>query len=534
VKKVLRVNQILCKPEHSKKDLEQAIRKALKISDKTVIDYEIVKKSIDSRKKPDIFYVYNINIHNKPKDFNIHKAKNAAFTEDITYTFPHRAMHAVKQEERPVIIGFGPAGMFAALKLAEAGFRPIVFERGECVTERKKTVQHFWDTEMLDEESNVQFGEGGAGTFSDGKLNTAIKDASGRIKEILKTFVLFGAPEEILYLNKPHIGTDILENVVMGIRKHIISLGGEIYFNSKLLSLKTEGSVLKEICIKDTKSGKMQEHFCSSLCLAIGHSARDTLKMLKRCGCEMMPKAFAVGVRIEHPQQLINENAYGSCAYKLPAADYKLTYQTKSKRGVYSFCMCPGGYVVNASSEKGAVAVNGMSYSDRGSTNANSALIVTVTPNDYGYGIFDGILLQQQMEKLAYRYGKGKIPIQLLGDFRENRMSTGTGIVRPCMKGRYTMADLNVILPSYVSDSLKEAISAFDKKIKGFAMEEAVLSGVESRTSSPVRLLRSEQGCASIKGVYPCGEGAGYAGGIISAAVDGIKVAEKIAQFTRI
>lgn len=545
MKKVLRLSPISCKINHTKQDLEKAIRKALKCSDKVFIDYGIAKQSIDARHKPDIYYVYSINIYNydmllNTKNFNI---KNAVYTEIVDYVFPYATQHkqshtsqnilissSIHEKGRPVIIGFGPAGMYAALMLAKAGLQPIVYERGEAVADRKKEVQHFWDTGILNEDSNVQFGEGGAGTFSDGKLNTGIKDASGRIQEVLKIFVQFGAPEEILYQNKPHIGTDVLECIVARIRNKIIELGGEVYFNSKLSGLIVKKGVLNGIYIQDTKTQQVKEQDCSQVCLAIGHSARDTLEILNNAGCAMIPKSFAVGVRIEHPQSFINYNAYGDCVYKLPAADYKLTYQTKSGRGVYSFCMCPGGYVVNASSEQGGIAVNGMSYSGRNSANANSALIVTVTPDDFGTNPLDGVFLQRQMEQLAYQYGQGNIPIQLLEDFRENRVSTGIGSVVPCVKGHYTMSNINPILPKFVSDSLKEAIEYYDTKIKGFNMNEAVLSGVESRTSSPVKWIRDEHGMANIKGLYPCGEGAGYAGGIISAAVDGIKTAEKMAQ----
>lgn len=495
--------------------------------------------------------IYNYDRLFSTKNFNINKSqkgvlcsiKNAVYTEIIDYIFPYTTQNnqshasqnilmssSIHEKERPVIIGFGPAGMYAALMLAKAGLKPIVYERGEAVAERKKAVQQFWNTGILDEDSNVQFGEGGAGTFSDGKLNTGIKDTSGRIREILKIFVQFGASEEILYQNKPHIGTDVLERIVAGIRNKIIEFGGDVYFNSKLSGLIVKKGVLHGIYIQDTKTQQVREQSCSRVCLAIGHSARDTLEMLNNAGCAMNPKSFAVGVRIEHPQSFINYNAYGNCVYKLPAADYKLTYQTKSGRGVYSFCMCPGGYVVNASSEQGGTAVNGMSYSGRNSANANSALIVTVTPNDFGANPLDGVFFQRQMEQLAYQYGQKNIPIQLLGDFKENRVSTGIGLVVPCIKGSYTMSNLNPILPKFVSDSLKEAIEYYDTKIKGFNMNDAILSGIESRTSSPVKWIRDEHGMSTIKGLYPCGEGAGYAGGIISAAVDGIKTAEKMAQ----
>ena len=449
----------------------------------------------------------------------------------------------ISEEERPVIIGFGPAGIFAALNLSRMGLRPIVYERGLEISKRQEKVNSFWSGEKLDLNCNVQFGEGGAGTFSDGKLNSSIHESTGRISYVLNTFVEHGANPEILYVNKPHIGTDVLAKVIVSIREEIKANGGEIHFASKLeaINLKANPSGEKEIDsleIKDLTTGKIFTKTARKVILAIGHSARDTFEMLDKLGIMMTAKPFAVGVRVEHKQELINRNAYGAALdnpnYKLPTADYKVTYKTHAsgeERGVYSFCMCPGGYVVNASSEEGELAVNGMSYSSRAGENANSAIIVTVTPKDFGENVLDGMKFQRKLEAAAYREGEGKIPVQTFGDFDKGVKSTSLGKVMPNTKGDYKLSNLREVLPEFITSSLTEGIHGFDKFIKGYDNEETLLLGVESRTSSPVKILRNDDYYSiNIKGLIPCGEGAGYAGGITSAAVDGMKACEAIAK----
>ena len=401
----------------------------------------------------------------------------------------------------------------------------MIIERGEDVENRLKTVEKFWETGELKKESNVQFGEGGAGTFSDGKLNTLVKDTKGRNQKVLKIFVKFGAPEEILYQQKPHLGTDMLIGIVKNMRNYIKNAGGEFCFSSKMTDIQIENGKVSAITVNDTEKVKTD-----CLVLAIGHSARDTFTLLKDKNLPMEAKAFAVGLRAEHPQTLINLYQYGqeSSPY-LGAASYKLTHKCKNNRGVYSFCMCPGGFVVNASSEEKRLAVNGMSYQNRGSANANSALIVTVTPEDFpGTDVLRGMDFQRRLEEKAYALGKGSIPLQLYGDFTENKTSEAFGSVLPCMKGKYTFANLRELLPEELNAALIEGIEAFEKIIPGFSRKDAVLSGIESRTSSPIRILRNEAFESAICGIYPCGEGAGYAGGITSAAMDGLKVGEAI------
>ncbi len=533
---MIRINQI--KINVSEKNINEKLKfkagELLKIKKEAIVKIEIVKRSIDARHKPQIMYVYSVNVfvENENKIKKSVFSNNIFITKEEKYTAP--PMGNIPLSKRPVIAGMGPAGLFCGYFLARSGYKPLIIERGECVRDREKRVGTFFETGILDTESNVQFGEGGAGTFSDGKLNTMVKDKGGRNKEVLKTFAAFGAKEEILYVNKPHIGTDILCRIVENMRNEIIRLGGEVRFNTKLTKIRESGGKINaiEVCEYDRIKGKERLYTidCSVLVLALGHSARDTFEMLLKSGIHMEPKAFAVGVRIEHPQEMINMNMYGVSSHEiLEAADYKVTYSSKSGRGVYSFCMCPGGYVVNASSEKGRLAVNGMSYSKRDGENANSAIIVTVTPEDYGgRSPLSGMNFQRKLEENAYREGKGKVPVQTFGDFENNIPTLEFGDIKPMIKGDYTPANIRNIFPEYISSSIIEGIHGFAGQIQGFDRKDAVLSGVESRTSSPVRILRDESFCAGIGGIYPCGEGAGYAGGITSAAMDGIRIAEAI------
>ena len=409
--------------------------------------------------------------------------------------------------------------------LAEDGYKPILIERGEPIEDRVNTVNLFWEKGILNEESNVAFGEGGAGTFSDGKLNTLVNDKDNRIKKVFSTFVECGAPEEILYLNKPHIGTNILRNVIINIRNKIIELGGEILYKSCMTDIEIIDNKIKSVIINKNKKIN-----CEVLVLAIGHSARDTIEMLYKHNIKMCAKPFAVGVRIQHKQKMINESQYGKFSTLLPPASYKLTHKARNGRGVYTFCMCPGGYVVNSSSEKDHLIINGMSNYERNSENANSAVVVTVGPNDFGNNPLDGLTYQRNLEKKAFEVGSGKIPVQLFIDYKLNRKSTKFEDINPVFKGNYLFANLNDIFPDYINDSLKEGIEEFDKKIKGFGCDNSILAGVESRTSSAVKIERDEDFISNIYGIYPGGEGAGYSGGITTSSVDGIKIAEKIIE----
>lgn len=527
---MLRISQIRLLPGHSEQELEDKIRKILHLKKSEFIKYQILKQSIDARKKPDVYYSYIIDVEVEQESAILRRAgkKNTRIQkleqQKKNYSTPVHGNEILPH--KPVIVGAGPAGLFCAWLLAKEGYRPIILERGAPVEERVRDVQNFWETGKLNPDSNVQFGEGGAGTFSDGKLNTLVKDAYGRNRFVLETFVRFGAPEQILYEQKPHIGTDILTKVIRNMRDEIIAFGGEIRFHSRLsgIGLKPlETQSLQEITVNEGEKIPVE-----TLVIAIGHSARDTFQMLYESGLPMQAKAFAVGVRIEHPQRMIQEVQYGPVwAERLPAASYKLAEKTGDGRGVYTFCMCPGGYVVNASSEEHLLAVNGMSYSGRAGDNANSAVIVTVTPEDYGDSHpLAGIGFQRRLESLAYQEGRGKIPVQCFGDFCRNQKTIRLGEIHPQAKGGYRLANVRAIFPKDLSDALEKGIYAMEKKISGFSREDALLSGVESRTSSPVRLLRSETMESKIEGIYPCGEGAGYAGGIMSAAMDGLKVAE--------
>lgn len=522
----IRVNNVIIRIDEEKSILKGKVAKKLKIKESDMKTFRILKESLDARKKTEIKFVYCIEIECENEEKLVSKLKD----NDVKMEKPSYDADVISGEEellnRPVVVGFGPSGIFAALTLAEKGYRPIVIERGEDVDKRTATVDNFWKTGELNLNSNVQFGEGGAGAFSDGKLTTRIKDR--RCDYVLRKFVEAGAPEEITYLAKPHVGTDLLKGVVKNIREKIKSLGGEVLFSHKLEKINHEDGRLKSIIVNG------EEMPCNNLILAVGHSARDTYEMLYENKLDIQAKAFAVGVRIEHPQEIINISQYGDMHTheKLKAAEYKLVYQSKKlNRAVYSFCMCPGGVVVAAASEDGRLVSNGMSYHARDLDNANSALVVTVSPEDFeGDSPLRGIEFQRKYEELAYNISRShKAPIQLVGDFMEDRISTGFGAVKPSYTGGYVFEDLRKCLPSYVVEALKEAIVDFDRKIKGYGDKDAVLTGIETRTSAPIRMLRDETlQSTSIKGLYPTGEGAGFAGGIISAAVDGMKAAERI------
>lgn len=553
-----RIHQIKLPIGHGENELKKAILDFLGINEAGLVSYSVFKRSIDARKKPELFYIYAVDVELKeelsPKSLKRFKPNELSITEKYKFTVPRvsgdfsrcaaqdnkqgynpqkpydEAIN-VQPEIRPVVIGLGPAGLFCSYILALAGLRPLCFERGEDADKRIQDIEAFFNGEALKPESNVCFGEGGAGTFSDGKLNTLVKDRDGKGRFVLETFVKFGADKSILYDAKPHIGTDRLVNIVKSMRREIIRLGGEVHFRHRLEDLEIENGALSYVKVNGEKISAKQ------CVMATGHSARDVFSMLYSKGAMMQPKAFAIGVRAVHSQSLIDESQYGKQSYRLPPASYKLTHTCKNGRGVYSFCMCPGGYVVNASTEENGTVVNGMSYSGRDSGYANAAIICTVTPEDYEQGGFgshplSGVEFQRKYERLAYEAGGGFIPAQELGDFRKKasqHISKFEPETKPSVKGRIKFSDLTVCLPDFVSESIAEAMSAFDRKIKGFGADDVLLLGVETRTSSPVRIVRNgELQCEKIKGLFPCGEGAGYAGGIMSAALDGIKIAEKI------
>ena len=556
---MIQIRQLKLPPGHSGRELAQKAAGVLHIRPEEIASLRVVRQSIDARKKPEIRLIYTVEVQVKGKREEkllaaCRRNPDVGAAPEVRYHFPEPGEERLNR--RPLIIGTGPAGLFCGYMLAKAGYRPLLLERGEDVESRTSRVEDFWRRGSLSADSNVQFGEGGAGTFSDGKLNTLVKDRDGRNGEVLRIFVENGAPEQILYESRPHLGTDVLSRVVKRMREQILSWGGEVRFCTRVTELVTEnGRVRGVVC----ENGERLES--DSVVLAIGHSARDTFEMMQEKGIPMEAKAFAVGLRVEHPQELINLSQYGQKNPEhLPPASYKLTAKTSEGRGVYSFCMCPGGYVVNASSEPGRLAVNGMSYSGRSGKNANSAVVVSVTPEDYGAkGPLSGIHFQRALEQRAFRAADGAVPVQRYGDYvREeegasdekketehagrnaltkqgtdaasvNRQALVPPNFAPAIKGEWKAADLRPVLPPAVRRAFLEGMEAFGRIIPGFADDAVCLSGVESRTSSPVRIPRDETLQSAVRGLYPCGEGAGYAGGITSAAMDGLRVAEAIA-----
>lgn len=539
---MIRINQIKLPADcaDEKRALQKKAAKLLRVEQSAVLSLSLVRKSIDARKKPDIYMVYTVDVKVDDERGVIKRSgqKNGQIqlVEEKKYGFP--AVKKILSGNRPVIVGTGPAGLFCGYMLAKAGFRPVLLERGREVHKRLADVERFWKEGVLDPASNVQFGEGGAGTFSDGKLTTTVKDPDGRMGEVLRIFVEAGAPEEILYDARPHLGTDILTDVVVNLRKRIEDFGGEVRFASQVTKLLVEKGRIMGVEVNG------EPLMSNVVVLAIGHSARDTFQMLSDLSVPMEAKSFAVGLRMEHPREMIDRLQYGDSGMALPAAFYKVTAKTASGRGVYSFCMCPGGYVVNASSEPGRTAVNGMSYSKRNGENSNSAMIVTVSPGDYGgTGPLSGIAFQRRLEERAFEIGKGAVPVERYGDFHsavrapdggscmpgESLHSAYAGF-SPAVKGAWQFAPVHDILPDFLNRALAEGIDLIGQKMPGFDDGDAFLSGVESRTSSPVRIPRDETGQSAVRGLFPCGEGAGYAGGITSAAMDGILIAEKVAS----
>ncbi len=535
---MIRIRQLKVKIPHTKEEIEDKIRKKLSLSEEEAFSWQITRQSLDARKKPDLYDVYTVEVTLRDESrFKKRVARDADFdfcTPARAYVYQASGTRPLRS--RPVVIGTGPAGLFCGYALARMGYRPLLLERGAPVEERISDVQKFWNGGELNPNSNVQFGEGGAGTFSDGKLNTMVKDPAGRKAEVLRIFCACGAPEEIRYESLPHIGTDLLTGIIANLRQAIIKLGGEFRFHTLVTGLTCETDAGADGCRRltgltaaDPRTGETFSIPAQAAVLAIGHSARDTFTMLRDLTVPMEAKPFAVGVRIEHPQQMINEAQYGKDAPAgLPPAVYKLTAKAGDGRGVYTFCMCPGGYVVNASSENGRLAVNGMSDSARDGRNANAAVVAAVRPEEFGNGILSGMEFQRQLERAAYEEGRGAVPVQTFGDFQADRTSKGPGGILPQIRGSYTWANVRRIFPEEIARDLTEGILSFDRKIPGYGRPDAVLSGVESRTSSPVRILRDETLQSQIRGLYPCGEGAGYAGGIMSAAMDGLKVAESI------
>ena len=527
---MLRINELKLPLEHPPEALRAAIVQRLKIRADELLGFTIFKRSHDARKKNNLLLIYSVDVELKDEAAVLQRCaddRHLVPTPDMAYHFVAQAPASLAH--RPIIVGFGPCGIFAALVLAQMGFRPIVLERGKAVRERTKDTWGLWRKGELNPESNVQFGEGGAGTFSDGKLYSQIKDPKHYGRKVIDEFIKAGAPEEIAWIAKPHIGTFRLVGVVETMRHEIERLGGEVRFQQRVSDVLIEAGHVRGVRLASGETLR-SDH----VVLALGHSARDTFEMLHQRGVFMEAKPFSIGFRIEHPQSLIDRARLGVNAGNklLGAADYKLVHHAKNGRAVYSFCMCPGGTVVAATSEVGRVVTNGMSQYSRDERNANAGMVVGITPADYPGGVLAGVDLQRQLESRAYVLGGESYaaPAQLVGDFLQGVASSGVGGVDPSYKPGVHWTDLAPSLPEYAIAAMREALPEFDKQIKGFAMRDAVLTGVETRTSSPIRITRGDDmQSLNVRGLYPAGEGAGYAGGILSAGVDGIRVAEAVA-----
>ncbi|WP_163933921.1 NAD(P)/FAD-dependent oxidoreductase [Paraferrimonas sp. SM1919] len=530
---MIRLTEIKLPLDHGEGDIEKAILHKLKIKPEQMLSYNLFKRGYDARKKAKILLIYTLDVDvvNEPQLLQQFASDpHVKLTPDMAYKFVAQAPVDLAQRDRPVVIGFGPCGLFSALILAQMGFKPIVLERGKEVRERTKDTFGFWRKRELNTESNVQFGEGGAGTFSDGKLYSQIKDPKHYSRKVIEEFIAAGAPEEIAYVSKPHIGTFKLVTMIEKMRAKIIELGGEIRFSTRVDDIITDGDQITGLVLANGETINSRH-----VILAVGHSARDTFEMLHQRGVYMEAKPFSVGFRIEHKQSVIDEARFGPNAGNpiLGAADYKLVHHCKNGRTVYSFCMCPGGTVVAATSEQGRVVTNGMSQYSRAERNANSAIVVGISPEvDYPGDPLAGIKLQRQLETNAYHLGGANYdaPAQKIGDFLKAQDATELGDVQPSFTPGIHLTDLSKALPKFAIDAIREAIPAFDRKIKGFADDDALLTGVETRTSSPVCIKRGKDyQSITLKGFFPAGEGAGYAGGILSAGIDGIKVAEALA-----